>query len=103
MQKLCTHGVTSKEVPTSQLIALLKLEVVIAHQSRCATIVPHSTLFLQNPEALQVLLYSDEIEVCNPLRSRATVHVNIPITRPQITVNTPKTTRYQKATMYTMI
>ena len=31
-------------------------------------------LFSVNKEALQILLYNDDIEICNPLGSRATVH-----------------------------
>ena len=31
-------------------------------------------LFGQDPKALQLLLYYDDLEVCNPLGSRATKH-----------------------------
>ena len=32
------------------------------------------TLFSSNPKALQVMLYYDDVEICNPLGSKSKIH-----------------------------
>ena len=35
---------------------------------------PSHVLFLQNPQAIQLVIYFDELEVCNPLGAQSGVH-----------------------------
>ena len=38
------------------------------------TLFENHPLFLSNPEALEVILYYDDLETCNPIGSKSKIH-----------------------------